>query len=551
MAQAHNLTVDECLALLKDVSLRPESIAEEMECAGVSRPLPADVQAARDAHEVADPAGSSGRARNGRRDFGASGDARPGRRPRRWTRLPAGSALRAGHVAQPGAGEGSQARAAEAEAARGPGTGAPPAGRAGAQAVARGRSARLLREQHRRLWRARGVVDATRPPGGGGGAGRALGPEGDPGRGRSRAVAPLLAGVRQAPPAAERDHHRRDSQGPRAPADRRRGVDGCAQRLFAAARLRGGAADPGAGSGGAATLAGALHRSARRAGAPARRRGAVRGPAVHGLDSRGRRSAPIRLARGRGGYQPSLHRPEAAPAGIRTGIRRRRPQLLHAPAARPVRQAAGGDGAYPRLRKAAGRGADGPGGGSGIGEGRDQPVLPRALHACAAGPPGAEDFPAAADDSIRAGDPVSAEPRHRNPIPTTDAIIAGPDGRIVLILRRNEPLGWALPGGFVDWGEELGAACRREAKEETGLDVELVTQFFTYSDPRRDPRRHTISTVYACRVPAGAEAKADDDAKDARWFSESEVPWRELCFDHAEILRDYFRWVHTGERRRI
>ena len=146
---------------------------------------------------------------------------------------------------------------------------------------------------------------------------------------------------------------------------------------------------------------------------------------------------------------------------------------------------------------------------------------------------------------------MSAEPRYRNPIPTTDAIISGPDGRIVLILRRNEPLGWALPGGFVDWGEELGAACRREAKEETGLDVELVTQFFTYSDPRRDPRKHTISTVYACRVPAGAEPKADDDAKDARWFSESEVPWRELCFDHAEILRDYFRWVRTGERRRI
>jgi 8-oxo-dGTP diphosphatase len=146
---------------------------------------------------------------------------------------------------------------------------------------------------------------------------------------------------------------------------------------------------------------------------------------------------------------------------------------------------------------------------------------------------------------------VSAEPRHRNPIPTTDAIIAGPDGRIVLILRKNEPLGWALPGGFLDWGEELGAACRREAKEETGLDVELVTQFFTYSDPRRDPRRHTISTVYACRVPAGAELKADDDATDARWFSESEVPWRELCFDHAEIVRDYFRWVRTGERRRV
>jgi 8-oxo-dGTP diphosphatase len=140
---------------------------------------------------------------------------------------------------------------------------------------------------------------------------------------------------------------------------------------------------------------------------------------------------------------------------------------------------------------------------------------------------------------------------HRNPLPTTDAIIAGADGRIVLILRRNEPRGWAIPGGFVDWGEEIGAACRREAREETGLDVELVAQLFTYSDPRRDPRKHTISTVYACRAKAGTDLVAGDDAADARWFSEAEVPWRELCFDHAEILRDYFRWVRTGERRRI
>jgi 8-oxo-dGTP diphosphatase len=146
---------------------------------------------------------------------------------------------------------------------------------------------------------------------------------------------------------------------------------------------------------------------------------------------------------------------------------------------------------------------------------------------------------------------VSAGKQHRNPLPTTDAIIAGPDARIVLILRKNEPHGWAIPGGFVDYGEELGAACRREAMEETGLDVELVTQFFTYSDPRRDPRKHTISTVYACRVPAGARPKGGDDAAEARWFSEGAVPWKELCFDHAEILRDYFRWVHTGERRTL
>lgn len=139
---------------------------------------------------------------------------------------------------------------------------------------------------------------------------------------------------------------------------------------------------------------------------------------------------------------------------------------------------------------------------------------------------------------------------YRNPAPTTDAIIAREDGCIVLILRKNEPHGWAIPGGFVDYGEELGHACVREAKEETSLDVELVSQLFTYSDPARDARKHTISTVFACRVRAG-ELKADDDAREARWFPEREVPWDELCFDHAQVLRDYFTWVRTGERRKI
>jgi len=137
----------------------------------------------------------------------------------------------------------------------------------------------------------------------------------------------------------------------------------------------------------------------------------------------------------------------------------------------------------------------------------------------------------------------------KNPLPTTDAVIAGPDGRVVLILRKTEPRGWALPGGFVDCGEELGHACRREAREETGLTVELIEQLFTYSDPKRDPRKHTMSTVYACRSRAGT-LKADDDAQDARWYAESEIPWAELCFDHARILRDYFHWTRTGEHPR-
>jgi 8-oxo-dGTP diphosphatase len=139
----------------------------------------------------------------------------------------------------------------------------------------------------------------------------------------------------------------------------------------------------------------------------------------------------------------------------------------------------------------------------------------------------------------------------KNPIPTTDAVIADRQGRVVLIRRKNPPYGWALPGGFIDVGESAGDACRREAKEETGLEVELVEQFFTYSDPRRDPRQHTISIVYACRGPQGVEPRGADDALEARYYAEVEIPWADLCFDHAEILRDYLRWAKTGERRKL
>ena len=140
-------------------------------------------------------------------------------------------------------------------------------------------------------------------------------------------------------------------------------------------------------------------------------------------------------------------------------------------------------------------------------------------------------------------------PVYRNPTPTTDAIISDGSGRVVLIKRKNPPHGWALPGGFIDEGEEAGAACIREAKEETCLEVELVQQLFTYSNPKRDPRQHTMSVVYACKVPAGAQPVGADDAAEARWFSEESMPWGELAFDHGEILRDYFRWVRTGARR--
>ncbi len=131
---------------------------------------------------------------------------------------------------------------------------------------------------------------------------------------------------------------------------------------------------------------------------------------------------------------------------------------------------------------------------------------------------------------------------YRNPAPTVDIIIEM-NGKIVLIERKNEPHGWALPGGFVDYGESLESAAVREAREETSLDVKLVRQLKTYSDPKRDPRGHTIATVFLATAegtPCGA-----DDAKQAILVDEASLPSL-LCFDHAEILRDYFRFKRTG-----
>ena len=133
---------------------------------------------------------------------------------------------------------------------------------------------------------------------------------------------------------------------------------------------------------------------------------------------------------------------------------------------------------------------------------------------------------------------------HGNPLPTVDVVICC-GGGVVLVQRRNPPLGWALPGGFVDEGESLEAAARREAWEETGLRVGLVEQFFTYSDPARDPRRHTLSTVYL--ATAQGRPQGGDDAVEARvWPWESLPPV--LCFDHARILADARRYQQDGVR---
>jgi len=119
---------------------------------------------------------------------------------------------------------------------------------------------------------------------------------------------------------------------------------------------------------------------------------------------------------------------------------------------------------------------------------------------------------------------------------------------IVLIERKNPPHGWALPGGFVDYGESLERAACREALEETSLEVELIEQFYTYSDPRRDPRHHTIAAVFIAR--ASGDPRGADDAERARLFTKENLP-SPLVFDHARILRDYFRYKETGERPKI
>jgi 8-oxo-dGTP diphosphatase len=132
------------------------------------------------------------------------------------------------------------------------------------------------------------------------------------------------------------------------------------------------------------------------------------------------------------------------------------------------------------------------------------------------------------------GAPVKS---YRNPLPTVDIIIEIQKG-IVLIERRNPPFGWALPGGFVDYGETLENAAIREAKEETQLDISNLILLGCYSDPGRDSRMHTISTVFIAE--GSGVPQAADDALNLAVFPIEAVP-DQLCFDHASILADYIR----------
>jgi 8-oxo-dGTP diphosphatase len=133
----------------------------------------------------------------------------------------------------------------------------------------------------------------------------------------------------------------------------------------------------------------------------------------------------------------------------------------------------------------------------------------------------------------------------RNPIPTVDIIIEYGDG-IVLVERRNPPHGWALPGGFIDYGESAEAAAVREAAEETGLALDGLRQFHVYSDPGRDSRFHTMTTVF---VAAGSGTlRAADDARDAAVFPTDDLP-EQMAFDHRTIIGDYAAGTWDRDRR--
>jgi 8-oxo-dGTP diphosphatase len=137
----------------------------------------------------------------------------------------------------------------------------------------------------------------------------------------------------------------------------------------------------------------------------------------------------------------------------------------------------------------------------------------------------------------------------KTPLLTVDCVVLDAKGRVLLIRRGHPPFRgcYALPGGFVDVGEPVEAACRRELKEETGLEVGTLSLLGVYSDPKRDPRGHTCSVVFLAGA-ARAKPKAGDDAAAAEWVAD----WRkvELAFDHAGILRDAWR-MRRGQTRRV
>lgn len=134
----------------------------------------------------------------------------------------------------------------------------------------------------------------------------------------------------------------------------------------------------------------------------------------------------------------------------------------------------------------------------------------------------------------------------KNPAPTVDVIIEKA-GKIVLVKRKNEPFKGmlALPGGFVEYGETVEQAAMRETLEETGLKVELKEILGVYSDPKRDPTKHTLAAVFIAKE-VGGKLEADDDAEEVEWFDLNEIDFDILAFDHGKMIKDYIKWKKSG-----
>jgi ADP-ribose pyrophosphatase YjhB (NUDIX family) len=137
-----------------------------------------------------------------------------------------------------------------------------------------------------------------------------------------------------------------------------------------------------------------------------------------------------------------------------------------------------------------------------------------------------------------------SEQKHRNPIPAIDAIIHNEKNQILFVRRTYDPCKnhLSLPGGFVNYGERIEDALRRQVKEETSMNIEPLEILGIYSDPDRDPRGHIVSTVFVCLIMDELKGKAGDDASDICWVNLNEIENNTYAFDHKMIIEDYFRW---------
>jgi ADP-ribose pyrophosphatase YjhB (NUDIX family) len=136
--------------------------------------------------------------------------------------------------------------------------------------------------------------------------------------------------------------------------------------------------------------------------------------------------------------------------------------------------------------------------------------------------------------------------QYRNPTPTVDVVLQR-DSKVLMIRRKKDPFKGqlALPGGFVNEGETAEDAMRREAMEETSLEVEPIEILGVYSDPKRDPRKHIMTVVFV-GIIVGGSGKAEDDAASIEWVELADVEKLQIAFDHARILRDYKKWKASG-----